>query len=374
MKRISIFVVYDKDEVIDRSVEYYVDMLSRTIDRLIIIVIGNLKIEEINKLKRYTLEIYFKQNEGFDMAAYKYALSEVISVDELQEYDELVLSNDTNFGPFIPFEDIFSKMELIECDFWGTCLIDIPLKKHLQSDFRAFRRNTFQHVVDYFQKYVTGRESKYEASTFHEVAFYRNMIVSGYKGAAYIKNSKYDTYYSPYQMLTEFAYPFMKKRGFDKYSENAGNFCLALNYLKEKHTYDISCIYDTVLRKYGIGLDVSSFHGRSIDFGYIEEDVLEQFCNRHEKIYIYGAGMLAKDFYAYYYDLFANIKAFIVSEMQEKYSFMGHKVISIQELTDRNAGIVVCMNYKNSSEVRLLLKEFKNVLYLWKGMSESGEK
>lgn len=371
MKRICILPVYDCDGVIDNSEEFYISSMADAVDRLIIIIIDFLFPNELQKLKKYTSEIYTKENKGLDIAAYKEVLEKYINIEEMKQYDELILSNDTNFGPFIPFVNIFEEMASKACDFWGINYVNAGLRAHLQSDLRAFRRTTYEALYHYFIDEVRGDEIKHDIVRWHEIAFYRYMLVNGFRSAYYTRENRMDVYYYPYQMLKDYGHPFIKKRGFDEYGILRDNYILALNYVRENYKYDLTDICKTVYRKYGIDIDIEKIAGKEYNpKASITEDELVDFCSRQTQLYIYGTGEVALNFYSYYRDLFKDLKGFIVTASENADTLFGYPVMNLSEIKDNKVGILVFMGLKNSMEVEPLLREYRNVLFLWK----NGEK
>ena len=366
MKRICILSIYDNDGLIDDSEEFYISSMADAVDRLIIIIIGSLRPNQQQKLKKYNLEIYSKENKGLDTAAYKEALEKYISIEEMKRYDELILSNDTNFGPLIPFVNIFEEMASKACDFWGINYANAGLRAHLQSDLRAFRRTTYEALYDYFINEVRGDEIKHDIVRWHEIAFYRYMLVKGFSPAYYTKENCMQVYYYPYQMLKDYGHPFIKKRGFEEYSIFRDNYVLALNYIRENYNYNLTYICETVHRRYGVDIDIEKIEGKEYDLELsISEDELIDFCSRQTKLYIYGTGEVSLNLYSYYRDLFQALKGFVVTDKKNEDTLFGYPVMNLSEIKDNKVGILVFMGLKNSMEVKPLLTDYCNVLFLW---------
>ncbi|KEP72768.1 hypothetical protein HR12_40440 [Microbacterium sp. SUBG005] len=58
-----------------------------------------------------------RPNEGYDIWGYKHGLDAM--QDRLEEFDELLLVNDTWFGPIRPFAPLFERMNGHPLHFWG---------------------------------------------------------------------------------------------------------------------------------------------------------------------------------------------------------------------------------------------------------------
>ena len=73
----------------------------------------------------------------------------------LNETEELVLCNDSCFGPVFPFSEMFAKMTENSADFWGLSNYDVHY--HIQSFFlilnkRAFKSSAFHNFITSVQK------------------------------------------------------------------------------------------------------------------------------------------------------------------------------------------------------------------------------
>ncbi|MCK5607970.1 hypothetical protein KAR91_39180, partial [Candidatus Pacearchaeota archaeon] len=78
-----------------------------------------------------------------------------IGMDTIQEYDEVVLANNSCYAPIFPFEEMFAAMDNDNSDFWGvtlfpenknstraeaTFLKKKRIPRHLQSFFTVYRQ------------------------------------------------------------------------------------------------------------------------------------------------------------------------------------------------------------------------------------------
>lgn len=94
---------YDAEGIVDESVVYYIKSLKSVVSRLVVVVIGNIDDKGKEKLDWIADEILIRENVGFDAGAYKAVLCSPDFMEKIKQYDEIVLSNDTCFGPFIPY-------------------------------------------------------------------------------------------------------------------------------------------------------------------------------------------------------------------------------------------------------------------------------
>ena len=71
--------------------------------------------------------------------------------------DDLVVINDSSYGPLYPFAESFEKMAARNCDFWGYTGYNAFGNVHISSYFYYFRRRVVDScAVDEFLSGVTG--------------------------------------------------------------------------------------------------------------------------------------------------------------------------------------------------------------------------
>ena len=108
--RVCVFSFYNHYGHVEKYVIYLLQELSSVCRRIIFVVNGIITDKCKEEVKKYVDDIVIRPNCGYDAGAYKQILVEKLA-DQLERYDELVLCNDTFWGPFIPFSNIFEEME-----------------------------------------------------------------------------------------------------------------------------------------------------------------------------------------------------------------------------------------------------------------------
>ncbi|MDR1531830.1 MAG: methyltransferase domain-containing protein [Clostridiales bacterium] len=117
-KRAAIYFFYDKDGIVDDYIPYMIQKLWENVNFIFFIVNGKLTPAGRQIITPLVDELYVRENEGFDVWAYKEAI-EIIGWDKLADYDELVMINHTCFGPLYPFRECFDWAAKRDLDFWG---------------------------------------------------------------------------------------------------------------------------------------------------------------------------------------------------------------------------------------------------------------
>jgi len=135
IKRAVIFVHYDRDNVIDDYVYFYLQALQNNSTYLVFVTTSTLTQKDYKKVSAYTSRIIERENIGYDFMSYKLGLQSF----DYKDYDEVLLCNDSVYGPFYPLKTLFSHMQNIPCDFWGMT-DNNDMAYHLQSYFLLFKK------------------------------------------------------------------------------------------------------------------------------------------------------------------------------------------------------------------------------------------
>ena len=119
MRRLLIYLTYDKQNIIDDYIGYFLRSI-RPIAATIAVVCNMPKIEKgRHHLSDYADSIFYRENQGLDAGGFKDALCRFIGWDKIRQFDELILANDSFYGPFDDISKIFNEMESRNLDFWG---------------------------------------------------------------------------------------------------------------------------------------------------------------------------------------------------------------------------------------------------------------
>ena len=109
MKRICIYLTYDKQKIIDQYIGYMLKELRSCVDYLVVVCNNKEIIFGSDILEENADQIFYRENIGFDAGGFKDALCYFLGWEKVRQYEELVLVNDSMFGPFRAMQDIFSR-------------------------------------------------------------------------------------------------------------------------------------------------------------------------------------------------------------------------------------------------------------------------
>lgn len=118
-RRIAMYVIYDPDGKLDGFRKYYLQELRKVVDTIVAVVSGTLTPESRKELEGLANQILVRENKGLLAGSWIDGIH-FIGWDVLDTYDELLMLNDSFFGPFYPLDDMFEKMEESDSDFYGA--------------------------------------------------------------------------------------------------------------------------------------------------------------------------------------------------------------------------------------------------------------
>lgn len=264
MKRIAIYLFFDKDGIVDRYVEYALSELRKSVETIIVVSNGAIGQAGMDRLNALADGVWLRKNIGFDVWAYKDALDRV-GWDALAEYDELILLNYTFFGPIGSFEPMFAEMAGRDLDFWGITAhgeySPNPLTghgvmpEHLQSHWIAVRAPLLGHPD--FRAYwdtMPPITSYNDSIQFHESRFTKHFADLGYRWAAAFPVADYPSPHPIFdnaELILQAGVPIVKRRTFfhdplylDRHAILGGRL---LEIVAERG-YDLDLIWENLAR------------------------------------------------------------------------------------------------------------------------------
>ncbi len=272
MERLGIFQMNDSDGIVDDYILYLLEDMRPILAELVIVINGALQPAEAEKLSRFTDKFFYRTNDGFDAIAYKETIIDFLGIEYIREYDELVMINDTFFGPFYPFKVVFEKMNQKKVDFWGLTLhaefkrIGRYMPEHIQSYFLVIRQEML--TSSYFEKFwedLTDIGSYVELVRNYENYFTTYFTSHGFQYTAYVEDGdlnsvpEYNTNhyaYLPCTLLDKYGMPVLKRKDFvdsKNISLSIGSELRdAIRWIEKNTDYNTEMIWKNVIRKYNI--------------------------------------------------------------------------------------------------------------------------
>ena len=294
MGRICIFVIYDDKCIVYKYIKYILEDLKRNVDKLVVVC----NMQSVLSGKEYLAdadEVYYRENIGLDAGAFKDALCQYVGWDELVTYDELLMINDSFYGPFVPISDILDEMKRRDVDFWGLSKhLETKYKKdngdwnyvpeHIQSYFLSINKKMLSDGA--FQKYwenmpyfsnfdeVVEKHEKYFTQSFSELGYRYDCLADIEANRTSNSSDNYIQYsYIPYELIKERNFPIIKRKAITNYTlyiRTQENIRKAVDYVDKNTSYDIGLIWEHLLAK----TDMTTLW-RSLNLTYILDPCLD---------------------------------------------------------------------------------------------------
>lgn len=365
--------IYDAEGVIDDYIVYYLNALRKVADRVVVVVNGCVNAEGNDKLRKAADEVLNRSNKGFDFGAYKDALKLCLS-DGGDDYQEIILCNDTCFGPLVPFETIFRVMDQRNLEFWSINYRDNLLIPYYESYFMVFSGKALVLLKSFLTDIVDNSVTEIARAQGYEHSLSESVMQQGIRAGCYTSGQELypnlDIYKAPDYAIRDLQLPFLKKRCFSPKMIETENCYAALSYIQKNTVYPIENILHSVIRNYGLYIkkeDLGSVY-RTVPHlfwkFYISREEVITFCRQHKKVYVYGKGYLSIFIIAHFQRYMDDFGGYIVSD--EHYSQeleKGEKIYPLS-MIDRDAPIIVALLEKNTREVAGRLKGWNNVVFL----------
>lgn len=271
-KRIGLYFLYDAQGIVDDYNLYLLRDLKKNVQKLLVVVNGDLTQEGREKFDTVADDILVRENTGFDVWAYKTGI-EHIGWENLSQYDELVMLNFTNYGPVYPLCEMFDSMAARDVDFWGVVMrYGMPhdpykmckygyIPDHVSTSFMVIRKDLLnsREFREYWERMPMIRSYE-ESVCFHESVFTEDFKRRGYVCDNYIDASDlkdqwdYILMLFPYELVKNRRCPIFKRKTFYNDYEEFFMSCCGnpgydlYEYLKNETDYDVSLIWDNLLR------------------------------------------------------------------------------------------------------------------------------
>ncbi len=301
--RLGIFLFYDACGIVDQYVTYLLEHFSGILQKLVIVVNGSIKPDEKVKFQCFTRHMLIRENRGYDAGGYKDALISYLVQETWTDWDEIVLFNDTFYGPLYSWKTVFGEMKLRDVDFWGLSRCPggkFPdgghIPPHIQGYFLVCRRPLFlSQAWKQFWEELPYPETFREAVENFEIRFSTYFLQCGFMAGAYT-----DPLHTPYggNPYVDHLWELIRSRRMPVIKRKAFLLCgheqiqKTLDYIGQNTEYDIRVMYDHLCRLQEEGLTDM--------FPPFDTDRIESFYKAHDRVFIYGYGKYARNLGQYF--------------------------------------------------------------------------
>ena len=222
-RRLVVYVVYDRRGGVEDFVVHALEGLREHAAHVLVVANGSLTDEGRAKLAGVADSVLVRENRGYDIWAHKEALE---FVGDLSSFDEVVLTNDTWFGPVREFAPVLERMGGRAVHFWGMTdhAEEVPnpftgegrLPYHLQSFWIAVRREMFlsDAWVSYWRD-LPVMPDYFDAVLKHEAVFTEHFTERGFSADVAFGYRSYPTTHPALfnaDLLVDDGCPLLKRR------------------------------------------------------------------------------------------------------------------------------------------------------------------
>ena len=352
---------------------FLIKELNSVADIVYIVINGIISDDGLQILEKNADHIIVRDNAGFDAGAYKSVISSEKYIHEIENADRLILCNDTFFGPFVPFAQIFNKMP-DHIDFWGMNYVGNCPFDHLQSYFLVMEKEAIHDTLVYFNNYVHESESDIrEIYATLETGLFNYLCSMGHRWGSYVESEDIDIYKSGDLAIIKYGLPILKKKFFLE-ADSINNVKTALSYIRNRTNYNIYLVLDCIRHEYGVelkerDLSESETEYMTSDAVYmshrnVSEEALSDFF-KNENVYIYGEGIIARKVYNLY-SHFNCFRGFVVTDNTK----LNRRILyglPVDEYDGRydSKNVIVALNKNNTAELINQIGHKINWMYLW---------
>lgn len=222
VNRLFLFAGYDKNNIVNDALVYYVKTLSKYGD-VILCMDCDCSDSEIEKIKNFTIATIAKRHGEYDFGSYKRCFEYACNNDLLKNYDILYLVNDSVFGPMSDISQILTKIENIPTDAAGIIVSKHKTHSFMESWFVRLNKNIF--MSDWFNNFILNvkhEEYKYEITVKYEHGLSKLIKQHDCSWDGVYETKGRFTYNQP-KKLFKMGCPFVKKMSFTRHNGALGH-------------------------------------------------------------------------------------------------------------------------------------------------------
>lgn len=252
--RLGFFFCSNFDGNNEKSILFLVKSVSQYLDHCIAVTNCEFK-NDVGGLADACDEIIYGESREKTIAV---NLLQYIENGLIESYDEIVLFDDSVFGPFTSMESVFYEMSLKDSDFWGLYRQASYIDKEevvdscLSPFFFVIKKSLYNNTK--FKKFLELILIEELSVNKWTVSFEKMGFVSSayYDLQDYVYPNPEQNYnilkYRTYELVTKVKFPFLEKSRFS--DDNAWNSDLfnTLEYLNEQTEYDVNIIWQSILQ------------------------------------------------------------------------------------------------------------------------------
>jgi len=188
-KRVAVFASYSRDGFLPPQVLPYLAGLKPLTKAIVIVCDNDLAAGEREKLAPFVAHIITGKHGEYDFGSYKRGVACARENGLLDDADDLILCNDSCYGPVGSFAPMIEAMEARRLDFWGATDSN-QFSYHLQSYWVVLSRKVF--ISDAFVGFIKGvkkQENVDQVIQNYELGMTKVLTKAGFTVGAMVQNT-----------------------------------------------------------------------------------------------------------------------------------------------------------------------------------------
>ena len=356
MNRICIYMTHNTTNKLKAHVRLFLESMVKYAD--VYLVCNFTQKITTEELSGEIKKVFYRDNIGWDAGAFKDVLCSYLDWNDICKYEELLLINDSFYGPLYKLDDTFELFEKSDCDYWGMTgqeagFFSNPrydFDKHIHSYFLGFKNNIIKS--DVFKKFWEQLEYPVlfrEAVISYEININKTLSAAGFKGMSYIDyfgielEPNENPYYTmPLELVEKYKMPILKKKCLLVRNKGFKETLKCIKYINNTLQLSVDEIYEDLNNQ---------FLNAKLDGKHVLD-----FVDCYKRIYIYGHGVCGKNIELYLKTKNKEIDAFVTSSGDEEQGILNPN----QMKNDDKTGVIISViDPKISEEIKdQLLKKY----------------
>lgn len=254
-KRLCLFAGFDAQGEIADYVIYYLKALSQLAD---VYYWGDFTAsdKELAKLKPFCEAAFCEKHGKYDFGSWQELIHKV-GRETIEKYDEVILANDSCYGPLSDLSSLFEEMDARDCDFWGLSSA-YNRHIHLQSYFIVLKQLVIESDVFYnFFEQIEPEANYTDVCLNYEDRFTYILSKSGFRPSSFITYNDLANhpYWDIVAAIKNCHFPFLKVKFFLGGIRDQGGVSDWRKVISENTDYPVELIEKDLVRR---GFDLSA--------------------------------------------------------------------------------------------------------------------
>lgn len=188
-ERVAVFASYSGDGFLPPQVLPYLEGLVPMTRAIVVVCDNDLHPEELAKLSSIATHVITGRHGEYDFGSYKRGVAWARDAGYLDTADDLILCNDSCYGPVGSFAPMFETMEQRGLDFWGVTDNE-EFSYHLQSYWVVLSRPVFlSDAFEAFMASIKSQKNVQDVILAYELGLTDTLRKAGFSVGALVKNS-----------------------------------------------------------------------------------------------------------------------------------------------------------------------------------------